>query len=75
MKPFKAGAGLIAVEGVTPVVPMRVNIERLSWVDGRGAGTSLRGDVEVVFGEPMCFAAGTDASAAPDRLEEAVGAL
>jgi 1-acyl-sn-glycerol-3-phosphate acyltransferase len=75
MKPFKAGAGLIAVEGATPVVPMRVNIERLSWVDGRGAGTSLRGDVEVVFGEPMCFAAGTDASAAPDRLEEAVGAL
>jgi long-chain acyl-CoA synthetase len=75
MKPFKAGAGLIAVEGATPVVPMRVRINRLSWVDRRGPGTSLRGDVEVVFGEPMYFASGTDASAATDRLEEAVAAL
>ncbi len=75
MKPFKAGAGLIAVEGATPVVPMKVRINRLSWVDQRGPGTSLRGDVEVVFGEPMYFAAGTDATAATDRLEAAVAAL
>jgi long-chain acyl-CoA synthetase len=75
MKPFKAGAGLIAVEGATPVVPMKVRINRLSWIDRRGPGTSLRGDVEVVFGEPMYFASGTDASAATDRLEEAVAAL
>ncbi|MGH2418054.1 MAG: 1-acyl-sn-glycerol-3-phosphate acyltransferase, partial [Candidatus Limnocylindria bacterium] len=75
MKPFKAGAGLIAVEGATPVVPMKVRINRLSWIDRRGPGTSLRGDVEVVFGEPMYFASGTDAAAATDRLEEAVDAL
>ncbi len=75
MKPFKAGAGLIAVEGATPVVPMKVRINRLSWVDRRGPGTSLRGDVEVVFGEPMYFASGSDVSAATDRLEEAVAAL
>jgi long-chain acyl-CoA synthetase len=75
MKPFKAGAGLIAVEGATPVVPMKVRINRLSWIDQRGPGTSLRGDVEVVFGEPMYFASGTDATAATDRLEEAVAAL
>jgi 1-acyl-sn-glycerol-3-phosphate acyltransferase/acyl carrier protein len=75
MKPFKAGAGLIAVEGATPVVPMKVRINRLSWVDRRGPGTSLRGDVEVVFGEPMHFDAGTDATSATDRLEEAVAAL
>jgi hypothetical protein len=54
---------------------MKVRINRLSWVDRRGPGTSLRGDVEVVFGEPMYFASGTDASAATDRLEEAVAAL
>jgi long-chain acyl-CoA synthetase len=75
MKPFKAGAGLIAVEGATPVVPMKVRINRLSWFDRRGPGTSLRGDVEIVFGEPLYFASGTDAVTATDRLEEAVAAL
>lgn len=75
MKPFKAGAGLIAVEGATPVVPMKVRINRLSWVDQRGPGMSLRGDVEIVFGEPLYFASGTDATAATDRLESAVAAL
>ena len=75
LKPFKAGAGLIAVEGATPVVPMKVRINRLSWIDRRGPGTSLRGDVEVVFGEPMYFSSGTDAAAATDRLERAVAAL
>jgi len=74
LKPFKAGAGLIAVESATPVVPMKVKIHRLSWIDQRGAGTSLRGDVEVIFGQPIHFSAGTDA-AATARLEEAVAAL
>jgi non-ribosomal peptide synthetase component E (peptide arylation enzyme) len=37
--------------------------------------TSLRGDVEVIFGEPIFFAAGTAANTATDRLEEAVAAL
>jgi long-chain acyl-CoA synthetase len=75
MKPFKAGAGLIAVESAIPVVPMKVKIHRLSWIDQRGKGTSPRGDVEVVFGEPILFDAGTDASAATTRLESAVAAL
>jgi long-chain acyl-CoA synthetase len=75
MKPFKAGAGLIAVEGATPVVPMRVKINRLSWIDQRGPGTSPRGDVEIVFGEPIHFDAGTDAATATARLESAVAAL
>jgi long-chain acyl-CoA synthetase len=75
LKPFKAGAGLIAVEGATPVVPMKVKIHRLSWIDQRGPGTSPRGDVEVVFGQPIHFAAGTDASAATAALEAAVAAL
>jgi long-chain acyl-CoA synthetase len=75
MKPFKAGAGLIAVEGATPVVPMKVKINRLSWVDQRGPGTSPRGDVEVIFGEPIQFDAGTDAATATARLQSAVTAL
>jgi 1-acyl-sn-glycerol-3-phosphate acyltransferase len=75
LKPFKAGAGLVAVEGATPVVPMKVKIHRLSWVDRRGPGTSPRGDVEVIFGEPIYFPAGTDHVAATARLEEAVEAL
>ena len=75
MKPFKSGAGLIAVEAAIPVVPMKVKIHRLSWIDRRGPDTSPRGDVEVIFGEPIRFAAGTDASVATARLEEAVAAL
>ena len=75
LKPFKAGAGLVAVEGATPVVPMKVKIHRLSWLDRRGPGTSPRGDVEVVFGEPIYFPAGTDHLAATARLEAAVEAL
>ncbi len=75
LKRFKAGVGLVAVEGATPVVPMKVQINRLSWVDRRGPGTSPRGDVEVVFGEPIVFSADTDHHAATTRLEEAVAAL
>jgi long-chain acyl-CoA synthetase len=75
MKPFKPGAGLIAVEGATPVVPMKVKINRLSWVDQRGPGTSPRGDVEIIFGEPIHFPSGTDAADATAQLERAVSAL
>jgi long-chain acyl-CoA synthetase len=75
MKPFKPGAGLIAVEGATPVVPMKVKINRLSWVDQRGPGTSPRGDVEIIFGEPIHFPSGTDAADATAQLERAVAGL
>jgi long-chain acyl-CoA synthetase len=73
MQPFKSGAGLIAVEGATPVVPMKVKIHRMSRIDARGA--PLRGDVELLFGEPIYFTAGTDANAATAQLEAAVAAL
>jgi 1-acyl-sn-glycerol-3-phosphate acyltransferase len=75
MKPFKTGAGLIAVESAIPVVPMRLKIHRLSWIDRRGRGTSPRGAVEVIFGEPILFGEGTDATEATARLEAAVAAL
>src|SRR3989442_10610659 len=35
-QPFKSGTGLIAVEGGTPVVPMKLRINRLSILDGLG---------------------------------------
>ena len=73
MQPFKSGAGLIAVEGATPVVPMKVKVHRMSRIDA--AGAPLRGDVELLFGDPIYFTAGTDANSATARLEAAVAAL
>jgi long-chain acyl-CoA synthetase len=76
LQPFKAGAGLVAVEGATPVVPMLLKINRLSKVDGwRAPNSSLRGDVEVIFGDPIYFASDTDHLAATAALERAVAAL
>jgi hypothetical protein len=39
------------------------------------SGNPLRGDVEVIFGEPMLFDSDTDPVAATQRLEAAVAAL
>ncbi|HUG55929.1 MAG TPA: AMP-binding protein, partial [Candidatus Limnocylindrales bacterium] len=76
MQPFKSGTGLIAVEGATPVVPMKLKIHRMSGVlDRRGKGDPLRGDVTVVFGEPLYFGATADANEATKRIEAAVAAL
>ena len=38
-------------------------------------GWPLRGDVEVVFGAPIVFDAGTDTNEATKRIEAAVAAL
>jgi long-chain acyl-CoA synthetase len=81
MQPFKSGTGLIAVEGATPVVPMKLKITRVSvldhldrkWEPARSNG--WRGDVEVVFGDPIYFAAGTPANDATAELQAAVAAL
>jgi long-chain acyl-CoA synthetase len=73
MQPFKPGVGLIAIEGATPVVPMKIHINRMSRLDG--PGPSWRGDVEVVFGDPLWLDADADPVAATTRLEEAVRAL
>jgi long-chain acyl-CoA synthetase len=81
MQPFKAGTGLIAVEGATPVVPMQLRIHRMSRLDARGELPAdgrrrpWRGEVELVFGEPIRFAWDTDHALATARLEEAVAAL
>jgi long-chain acyl-CoA synthetase len=81
MQPFKSGTGLIAVEGATPVVPMKLKIGKVSaldhldrkWEAARSNG--WRGDVEVVFGDPIYFPAGTPAAEATARIQAAVAAL
>jgi long-chain acyl-CoA synthetase len=77
-QPFKAGTGLVAVESGTPVVPMRFKVHRYSRFDAdapRGAPRSWRGEVELVFGDPIQFAWDTDHAVATQRLEAAVAAL
>lgn len=73
LQPFKSGTGLIAVEGNVPVVPLKLKIRKMALVDR--FGWPFRGDVEVVFGDPIVFASGTDPSVATQRLEAAVAAL
>jgi long-chain acyl-CoA synthetase len=75
LQPFKAGAGLIAVEGGTPVVPVKLVIHEMSWIDRRRWLSPLRGDVELVLGDPIIFDADTDHAAATTQLEAAVAAL
>ena len=81
MQPFKSGTGLIAVEGGTPVVPMKLKIGNVSildrldrkWEPFRSNG--WRGSVEVVFGDPIFFPVGTPAADATAKLQAAVAAL
>jgi len=75
LQPFKAGAGLIAVEGAIPIVPVKLRINSMSIVDVRRWPAPWRGDVELVIGEPIWFDAETDHAAATTRLEAAVAAL
>jgi long-chain acyl-CoA synthetase len=81
MQPFKSGTGLIAVEGATPVVPMKLKIGKVSVLDhgdrkwDAARMNGWRGDVEVVFGDPLYFPAGTPASEATAKIQAAVVAL
>jgi long-chain acyl-CoA synthetase len=75
LQPFKAGAGLIAVEGGTPMVPMKLKIHRMSIIDRRRLPSAIRGDVELVIGKPIWFDSTMDHSAATTQLEAAVAAL
>jgi long-chain acyl-CoA synthetase len=75
LQPFKSGAGLIAVEGGTPIVPVKLRVNRMSVIDRRRLPSPLRGDVEFIVGSPIVFDSDTDALTATRRLEEAVAAL
>jgi len=80
-QPFKTGTGLIAVEGGTPVVPMRLKIGNVSILDHldkkweKGRSNGWRGNVEVVFGDALYFPAGTPPAEATAKLQAAVAAL
>ena len=73
MKPFMQGAGLVAVEGRVPVVPMRLDVTKF------GSPSRLpllrRGRVQIRFGPPLTFPPGTDYQEATSTIEEAVKAL
>lgn len=73
MQPFKQGMGLIAALSGTPVVPVRVKVRKLSLADR--IGWPLRGDVEVIFGEPLHFPRGSDPRDVTRRIQDAVLAL
>jgi long-chain acyl-CoA synthetase len=75
LQPFKGGAGLIAVEGATPIIPVKLKIHSMSIIDRRRFPAPLRGDVELVVGDPIWFDADTDHATATTRLEAAVAAL
>ena len=83
MQPFLAGTGLVAVEGATAVVPAKLRIERMSWIDaywpgqrnGHGFRPAPRGEVEVVFGEPIWFNSDTTPAEATARLQEVLAAM
>jgi hypothetical protein len=67
--------GLIAVESATPIVPVKLKIHQMSIIDRRRLSGPVRGDVELVIGEPIRFDADTDHATATTRLEAAVAAL
>ena len=83
MQPFLAGTGLVAVEGATAVVPIKLRIDRMSWLDAfwpgsrndHHNGASPRGAVEIVYGEPIWFSSDTTPTEATSRLEEALATL
>jgi long-chain acyl-CoA synthetase len=78
LKPFKAGTGLLAVHGATPVVPVKLKLHRAGRADAdvdRSLPRGWRGDVEVAFGRPMRFAIDVDPAAATAEIERAVSEL
>jgi long-chain acyl-CoA synthetase len=75
LQPLRSGAGMIAVEGGSPVVPVKLKINRMSIIDSRRWHTPLRGDVELVVGEPIWFDSTMDHATATTRLEAAMSAL
>jgi long-chain acyl-CoA synthetase len=75
LQEFKSGTGLVAIHGAIPVVPMRLKVHRPSRFDKGTGGTSLRGEVEVVFGKPIRFAVDDDPNRATAEIRAAVEAL
>lgn len=71
MQPFKSGTGLLAVETGVPVLPMRIDVLRPGFYEGKWL-PHPRARVRVSVGEPVRFPPGTSYQEATTRLEEAV---
>lgn len=71
MQPFKAGIGLLAVETGAPVLPMRIDILRPGFYEGKWL-PHPRARVRVNVGRPLRFERGTPYAVATTALEEAV---
>ena len=73
MQGFKGGVGFAAVSNHATVVPLRVHVERLGspWY----FPILKRGRVEIVFGKPLDFEAGTRYRAATTEIERVVRSL
>ena len=71
MQPFKSGTGLLAVETGVPVVPMRIDVLRPGFYEGKWL-PHPRARVRVNVGEPVRLAPGTSFAEATLKLEEAV---
>ena len=75
LQEFKSGTGLVAIHGAIPVVPMRLKVRTHSRMDEDTEGTAWRGEVEVVFGEPLRFAIDADPTQATAEIRAAIEAL
>jgi long-chain acyl-CoA synthetase len=73
IQPFKGGTGMLAVEARAAVVPLRIDLERPSVLEG-GRWLS-RGAFTVRVGDPLILAPGTPVALATQRIEEAVRSL
>jgi 1-acyl-sn-glycerol-3-phosphate acyltransferase len=71
MEHFKPGVGRLAVELGATVLPMRIDIVRPGFYEGKWFPTP-RAKVVVNIGRPIRFGPGTDDIAATMRLEDAV---
>jgi long-chain acyl-CoA synthetase len=70
-QPFKSGTGLLAVETGVPVFPMRIEVLRPGFYEGKWL-PHPRARVRVHVGEPLTFEPGTAYAEASARLQEAV---
>ncbi len=71
MEPFKSGVGLLARETGVPVLPMRIDVVRRGFYEGRWL-PHPRASVRVNIGKPIRIDPGTSYSAATALLEQAV---
>jgi long-chain acyl-CoA synthetase len=71
MQRFKSGTGLLAVETGVPVLPMRIDVLRPGFYEGKWL-PHPRARIRVSVGEPLRFGPGTRYSEAAAALEKAV---